>query len=191
VYGDVGHQRAAAVVTIAPKRWVLIATPLLPIAALGVGDAYLRVVIPSAPSHLSQMPVVVAFLCVLLAAISLVLWRSRGHDSVIADQQGLRVRSRRHGDRDLAWADLEQLGWLRLIGNRGDTGLVGRLAHDPGRSSSGRLLWLCNPAGRLLPRERRALQALAEAHGVEWTTDYPEDGVDADLVDASLVRRLS
>jgi hypothetical protein len=190
VYGDEG-QPASAVVTIAAKRWVLIAAPLLPIVALGVGDAFLRVVVPSAPSHLSQMPLVVAFLCAALAAISLLLWRSRGQDSVVADHQGLCVRSRRHGDRDLAWADLEQLGWLRLMGNRGDTGLVGRLVHDPGRPLSGRLLWLCNPAGRLLPRERRTLQMLAEAHGVEWTTDYPEDGVDVELVDASLVRRLS
>jgi hypothetical protein len=103
----------------------------------------------------------------------------------------VRVHSRRHGDRDLVWADLDQLGWLRLMGNRGDTGLVGRLVHDPGRASSGRLMWLCNPAGRLLPRERRALQDLAEAHGVQWIADYPSDGVDADLVDHSFVRRLS
>ncbi|BEP15598.1 hypothetical protein acdb102_39090 [Acidothermaceae bacterium B102] len=168
----------------------MVAMPFLPVLALGAGDAYLRVVIPSAPSHLSQMPVVVALVSGLLAAISLLLWRSRGPDSVTADDYGLRVSSRRHGDRDLAWADLEQLGWLRLMGKRGDTGLVGRLVRDPGQATTGRLMWLCNPAGRLHPRECRALQALAESHGVAWTTDYPSDGVDADLVDDSFVRRL-
>ncbi len=99
-------------------------------------------------------------------------WRRAGGDRVVADEVGLAVRSRRHGDRVLRWDQVLELGWVVPSQNRAG-GLAGRLREGgpydvPGPAIAG---WLCQPLGVLRPRSLAALQALAEQHDVAWR-DY-------------------
>jgi hypothetical protein len=91
----------------------------------------------------------------------------------MADDCGLRTRSRRRGDQDLAWNEIAELGWV-VAGRYAPGGLAGRKreggSHEPGGPNIAG--WLAQPTGQVRPSEALAsLRGLCEQHGVAWK-DY-------------------
>lgn len=116
----------------------------------------------------------VLWVCVLMAATALLglwSWRSRGGDECLATDAGLVLRSKRYGDRFLAWDELVELGSVQRHLLAGRT-RAGKPYDSPGPFIAG---WLCRPAGVVTPRMRRELQELAELHDIPWRTYAPAE----------------
>lgn len=98
----------------------------------------------------------------------------RGSDSFTANESGLHLRSRRHGNRQLAWTDLVELGWVAPTRyTRG--GLAGRTRdggpYEPGGPSIAG--WLCQPTGPV--QAPQGLQELCEQQSVAWRDYAPAE----------------
>lgn len=109
-----------------------------------------------------------------LGLIALLAHRQQGRDRLVADGWCLHIRSRR-GDRELASADVLELGWV-TPGQYRSGGLAGRLREGgpydvPGPAIAGSL---CQPLGRVRPDGLHKLMALARS--TRWpgaTTQAP------------------
>ncbi len=168
-------------VRIAAKGRMFVAVPS--VLALGwVGlTVYLGQALPADQRHLGLLPFLLLGLgaCAFMGLVLyLSLWRPESKDVIVADEAGLRLQSRRHGDRDLAWDQVAELGWMN--GFNSNSGLIGKL-RPAGGVVPGRPMWLCNPAGRRIPPEMHALQDLARRHGAAWNSAYPPIDIDSGL----------
>ena len=114
---------------------------------------------------------------VLLGLVLGAAYLFRGSDAFSADDTGLHIRSRKLGNKDLAWADLQELGWVVPTRyTRG--GLAGRRktggSHEPGGPNIAG--WLSQPTGVIHPkRDLEDLRALCAQHGVDWRQYAPAE----------------
>lgn len=145
--------------------------------ALGVAPAMVLgiLLVPEGDREASNREVLLLTLgtFVVTGLVLLAAYYFRGGDSFTADAQGLRTRSRKHGDRTIAWSDILELGWV-VSGRYAPGGLAGRMREGGQYERGGPNIatWLAHPTGRLTPRnELLLLRTLCAEHGVTWR-DY-------------------
>jgi len=159
---------AADAIRVGPRPWVFLLSPLLPLLLIPLVFA--------TPPRQRHADPTIATLVILgcsaaFAALNLAVWWPRWRESFTADDGGLRIISRRRGNRSLSWSEVATIGWLLPFdGPRADDGLAGRL-----HTGSGNAVWLCNPAGRFKPRALKRLRELAARHDVTWEDFRPAD----------------
>ena len=176
---------------IAAKGHLLVAVPVLLALGWAGFTVYLNAAIPADQRHLGIVPFFLVgegSIAVLALTLYLSLWRPASRDVIEADDSGLRLTSRRHGDRELAWSEIAELGWMPGVNSQ--SGLIGKLQRADSLPDGGRPMWLCNPAGRRWPPELGALQALAQQHGVAWNSAYASIDIDSGLPHAPWWRRI-
>lgn len=123
---------------------------------------------------------ILLFALAMAGVLSLVLvgaFLTSGSDHFSADEAGLHLFSRKHGEQSLAWAELQELGWVPSTRyTRG--GLAGRRRDGGSYELGGPNIagWLSQPAGVFRPKGAlEELEALCAQHGVAWRQYAPAE----------------
>lgn len=160
--------------SVRSRRWL----PLLAVAATPVFMATMLLIPENErEGSNSEILLIAAGTAVVLALIVAASYLVRGSDSFTADDRGLRTHSKKHGNHDLAWSEIAELGWV-VQGRYTSGGLAGR-KHDGGSYEAGGpniAGWLAQPRGRVRPTEGlSSLQSLCQQHGVAWKYYAPAE----------------